>query len=260
MFDTVISKYEKVNEKLTGASDDVDDDDVSLDTKQTLCRGAGHFRTSVTPWIFHLILMVSYSLVIFVVLPKARECSPCFGETMLNAPIVWEEKTFYSNAHTNYIDPYSRKNPDVNSAWGDLIETTISIISEEEKSKLPGGRETAPAYGGEKGYAVIIEVFHQLHCLNEIRKGFWAGNNSEVRGGFANAGGHSDHCFSYLFQTLLCHADVGVMTMQWSERQNAFNADFNVTKQCRNYDAIKNWARGRVAKFHPERRFSGSGG
>lgn len=62
---------------------------------------------------------------------------------------------------------------------------------------------------------------------------------------------HDEHCFNYLWQTLLCHADVSVMTVGWNEKQQAFNADFAVTKQCRNFDVIHNWAKNRQAKFTP---------
>lgn len=62
---------------------------------------------------------------------------------------------------------------------------------------------------------------------------------------------HDKHCFDYLWQTLLCHADVTVMTVGWNEKQQAFNANFAVTKQCRNFEAIHNWAKNREAKFKP---------
>ena len=166
-------------------------------------------------------------------------------------------------------------NPNVDQAWRSLIDTHVTTITEEEKNNLPGHRDTAPAYGGEPGYAVLIEVFHQLHCLvrffsapppfrealdtdkteqNAIREGYYSGNNSEIDRGFADPGGHSDHCFSYLLQTLMCHADVGVMTTTWNPRAHVFMADFNVTKQCRNYDAIKTWAGTRKAKLNPPKR------
>lgn len=62
---------------------------------------------------------------------------------------------------------------------------------------------------------------------------------------------HDKHCFDYLWQTLLCHADVSVMTVGWNEKQQAYNANFAVTKQCRNFEAIHNWAKNREAKFKP---------
>lgn len=76
--------------------------------------------------------------------------------------------------------------------------------------------------------------------------------------GFADPGGHSDHCFSYLAQTLMCHADVGVMTTTWREEAQVFTADFNVTKQCRDFDAILQWAQTRKAKYNPPKHVTNS--
>ena len=87
---------------------------------------------------------------------------------------------------------------------------------------------------------------------NSIRKDFYsARNQSQNVKGFKEVGGHADHCFSYLVQTLLCHADVGSMTTRWDERAQVYHANFNVTKQCRNYDAIRKWVLDRKPKFEP---------
>lgn len=47
----------------------------------------------------------------------------------------------------------------------DVGEIRISL---EEAGRLPS--ETAPLYGGEEGYAGVLEVFHQLHCLVRITR------------------------------------------------------------------------------------------
>ena len=44
------------------------------------------------------------------------------------------------------------------------------------------------------------------------------------------------HCLDYLWQTLLCHADVSVMSLEYNDEQQAFNANFDVIKQCRDFD------------------------
>ena len=69
--------------------------------------------------------------------------------------------------------------------------------------------------------------------------------------GFKDSRDHDDHCFSYLLQSIICHGDVGVMPTRWIESHQLFAANFNVTRQCRNFDAIKEWAEGRTAKYEP---------
>jgi hypothetical protein len=46
----------------------------------------------------------------------------------------------------------------------------------------------------------------------------------------------------------MCHADVSIMGLVWNDQAQQYNADFAVTKQCRNFDAIHTWAKNREAK------------
>jgi hypothetical protein len=43
----------------------------------------------------------------------------------------------------------------------------------------------------------------------------------------------------------MCHADVSVMSLVWHEEQEATIADFSSTKQCRNFEIIRDWAKKR---------------
>ncbi|KAK0639103.1 hypothetical protein B0T16DRAFT_462808 [Cercophora newfieldiana] len=214
-------------------------------------------------WTLLGCLALGYSVAVFNLGKIWEPGSPCFSEKMLNAPIIWEERTFLSGVHNNVIDPYARSsNPDgVEDAWQSIQEDRLAIISEAEKRRLPGHRDTAPAVGEDDAYVVLLEVFHQLHCLNSIRKSYYLNftrsHDDESRKGFEAPGEHIDHCFSYLAQTLMCHADVGVMTTTWHEDTQGFTADFNVTKQCRNFETIQEWVKGRVAKHSPQEGHGG---
>lgn len=57
------------------------------------------------------------------------------------------------------------QNPEVEKAWDSVQFPFITAITAEEMSHLPGHRSTAELYGPEEGYAVLLEVFHQIHCL-----------------------------------------------------------------------------------------------
>ncbi|KAM7185568.1 protein of unknown function (DUF3328) domain containing protein [Rhypophila sp. PSN 637] len=240
--------YAKIEQR-----EDSSDGNTIFDVRESL-ESSQVRRMETVRWSLHLFLMAAYTIIIFAVLPAARKCSPCFNERLLGAPI------YLTNIRTGVFDPYSRENPNVDEARRSLMDAHMTTITEEEKQNLPGHRDTAPAYGGEPGYAVIIEVFHQLHCLNAIRESYYSGRSNETTTGFADPGGHSDHCFSYLLQTLLCHSDVGVMTTTWVPHAQVFMADFDMTKQCRNYDAIRTWAKTRKAKHSPPQHHSDHSG
>ncbi|KAH8587734.1 hypothetical protein B0O99DRAFT_677883 [Bisporella sp. PMI_857] len=238
-------KYTKVEQL-----DEKSDNSINSVWTDTTKGKARSFRTAYLPWLLHFFAISAYSILIFVNHLKRHACSPCFSENLLGAPIVWEDRTFYTNKYVNHTDPYSGENPDVDSVWADPIENIIIVITEEEKKNLPGGRDTARAYGEQNGYAVSIEMFHQLHCLNYLRKSYFSDSHTET---FSLAK-HADHCFSYLYQTLLCYADVGVATVKLIEEYNVFQPEFNVTKQCRNHSLIKDWQNSRKAQFYPQEK------
>jgi hypothetical protein len=52
-----------------------------------------------------------------------------------------------------------------------------------------------------------------------------------------------EHCFDYLRQTLMCHGDVGLMSMNWDLDMEGYTAKFGVQKTCRNFDKIKAWTK-----------------
>lgn len=122
------------------------------------------------------------------------------------------------------------------TAW---LPVGVSVITPEEAAKLP--MPTLPIPGTDK-YLVELEVFHVLHCLDDIRKVFypeWYGpailNLTQPDGSldrnnnfFRHFGKlrppdidltlatsltwphqlHSDHCIDAIRQSVMCHADV----------------------------------------------------
>lgn len=87
-------------------------------------------------------------------------------DTILNPPIIWESRTFNSTVDeinglvTDRITPSS---PIMTADWGSVLDVGEIRLSEAEAAKL--SQDTAKLYGGEDGYAGVLEVFHQLHCL-----------------------------------------------------------------------------------------------
>ena len=51
-----------------------------------------------------------------------------------------------------------------------VISVGNSVISEEEAARLPHPTLSIP---GTQQYLVQLDVFHQLHCLNDLRKAIW---------------------------------------------------------------------------------------
>lgn len=100
----------------------------------------------------------------------------------------------------------------------------------------------------------VVEVFHQLHCLKRIRRYVYNISTAEGKDSQRLIRAHNKHCFNYLWQTLLCHSDVSIMSLVWNEQLHDYNASFAVKKQCRNFEVVHNWAKNREAKITPQPR------
>ena len=80
-------------------------------------------------------------------------------------------------------------------------------------------------YGlGSDAYIVEIDVFHQIHCLNTLRKEinfeYYFGDQYPDRKNLPKFHKiHISHCLYLLLQNLMCQANVDVITHKWVEGQ-----------------------------------------
>lgn len=56
---------------------------------------------------------------------------------------------------------------------------------------------------------------------------------------------HTAHCLDQLRQALMCSADTATIPWAWSKSQGRTIADARTTHTCRDFEAIREWARGR---------------
>ena len=155
------------------------------------------------------------------------------------------------------------------AAWDELYNIGgINVIPNTEAEKLA---EPTVAVLDEPGYSFVgLNVFHQLHCLNWVRKALrperYAAMNMEMLGEaqklerFVHIGesnrpaawvlgswrlmtdvGGADHCIESLRQSLMCSADVSPVIWHW-KKEGGLVLDMNNTHVCRDFDMIKDWA------------------
>lgn len=101
---------------------------------------------------------------------------------------------------------------------------------------VPADTENDPRYFGQ------LDVFHKLHCLNELRKGtfeqYW-GPRYENRTRLHWQ--HKAHCVSMLFQDLKCNANGDLVPAYWLRLGNGLMHDFSINRKCANWDAVVAW-------------------
>ncbi|KAL4874453.1 hypothetical protein BJY04DRAFT_225016 [Aspergillus karnatakaensis] len=102
------------------------------------------------------------------------------------------------------------------STWEGLLSPPrvaggILITQESlEGSKFDAHPEIRGEESGPSGFRQVVAMMHQLHCLITIR-GFIYPENNNVEHGKSSSKDksvrHLSHCFEYLAQALICHAD-----------------------------------------------------
>ncbi|KAE9963083.1 hypothetical protein BLS_009708 [Venturia inaequalis] len=136
--------------------------------------------------------------------------------------VEYEEMDFTAifNSTSIYRGPPT---PEREKAWTRLtykhgIEVPADKLALLNRTDLDHIKHVPTSVG--TGYRGILEVFHQLHCLNMIRMYTWwqVGKYPGLPTGFSTSKlknrMHIDHCFESLRMSLQCHGDVTPVLIQ----------------------------------------------
>ncbi|ETS85646.1 hypothetical protein PFICI_03671 [Pestalotiopsis fici W106-1] len=113
--------------------------------------------------------------------------------------------------------------------------------------KLPNRTAMIP-HDEEKRYIMQLDVFHQLHCLNAIRKALHPDYYTVSSQPDPNDDGgvlephHIDHCVDTIRQSLMCNADISPLTWMWDDERAKILAKGTIVHTCRRFDKIQEWA------------------
>ncbi|KAK8112912.1 hypothetical protein PG984_013438 [Apiospora sp. TS-2023a] len=139
--------------------------------------------------------------------------------------------------------------PETDAAWARVANSEMIVVSTDDVlrlSKDPTTTVRAPAeWGlGPDAHLGVLDVFHQVHCLNALRRGVYyehyfapalGANKTDV---FYN---HMGHCMSILLQNIMCAASLDVITHNWVRGHRLPVPDFSIQHQCRDIEAVVEW-------------------
>ncbi|KAB8231387.1 oxidase ustYa family protein [Aspergillus alliaceus] len=214
-------------------------------------------------WILHsLALCISLGLTVIALTMKPSTLQ-CTRQLSPYSPLIQEGIVKYEskNFENEFDQPSIYRGPPsegTEEAWKALWETPAISVPEEKLAVLnksdPRGQgwlPVPPVTGHEGGgeFAALVEVFHQLHCINTLRLevhkesyfahfGEWpdgSGPGNEIV-----KGTHLDHCIELLRITLMCVSDV--TPLMFIDDPQAFQGgtpDFNTMHTCRNFWGIR---------------------
>ncbi|PLB48380.1 hypothetical protein P170DRAFT_427466 [Aspergillus steynii IBT 23096] len=178
-------------------------------------------------------------------LPSERECRVP-GEIYSPAQDVvrYHNVTFTRSLEpdlTKYQGPPSDENY---AAWEDLYDFSLSKIPLSSAAQLVD--KTVPIPDSPGDYAIALDVFHQLHCLNMIRLKLWAGESPAYINHTLDAEmtemNHIDHCLDSVRQSVMCHSDIAPITWTWDDSSGSAKGVLTNHHTCRDFEAIRTWA------------------
>ncbi|KIW86210.1 hypothetical protein Z517_01605 [Fonsecaea pedrosoi CBS 271.37] len=135
--------------------------------------------------------------------------------------------------------------------WTWMVETAVVLnVSREEmySSGNAAALETVVELDQDNGggFMGTLEVFHQLHCLNVLRKWTYWDHYVDTDPFFQTRADHrrehADHCIDVLRQALMCKSDLGLILFHWVKDIQIPSPDFNTLHQCRDPEAVLSWA------------------
>ncbi|KAF2224861.1 hypothetical protein BDZ85DRAFT_185069, partial [Elsinoe ampelina] len=138
---------------------------------------------------------------------------------------------------SEYVGTPSKK---MDALWDAIIDLPMILIDAETMNRLE--QQTSNAKGRNGKYYAMVEVFHQLHCLNMLRKSTrreYYQKDSAL--GDAEHIGLIHHCIDILRQVLMCNADTGLITFTDVGQDEWPSPRFSTKHTCRNYSAVVEW-------------------
>lgn len=105
---------------------------------------------------------------------------------------------------------------EIDKNWYDLLYAR-GVDLEEGEYRQAGFHTWEEPMGGL--WRTGLDVFHQLHCLNMVRKRFDPDYYpAEDPPRLSNM--HRDHCLDYIRQSLMCHADATPVRLEWRKESH----------------------------------------
>lgn len=146
--------------------------------------------------------------------------------------------------------PYVGANPAVDLAWQkityDIGDQMISAAELRRIDKSPDVLMVTDFKTGVEGYRAGLEVFHQLRCLNLLRKStfneYYARMDENPEAVKPILREHLDQCLEILRMNLQCQSDIGLVTFHNKPGTDDPSPDFSTWHTCRKFDKVQDWA------------------
>ncbi|CZR55583.1 uncharacterized protein PAC_05471 [Phialocephala subalpina] len=114
------------------------------------------------------------------------------------------------------------------------------LISEEEAFDTWGDEAKHFWNEAHGGYVAGLDIFHTLHCVNQLRKSLWPEyyfKNAKLPVNRL----HYRHCLEQIRQYVMCSGDLTPVPTRYYESVGRNYADSDVLHTCRNFGDLREW-------------------
>ncbi|KAJ3775892.1 hypothetical protein EV361DRAFT_962959 [Lentinula raphanica] len=207
-------------------------------------RPAGHILLKAAA-ILGVFIFASVVLILSVHV-KPQTCAfqqfPEGAYSPAHGSVSYVTKRFNGSFPMTLTEYQGEPSPELDEKWEQLYAYAISQIPREEAMKLTD--KTVPIPGDESNYIVGLEVFHQLHCLDSIRKSL----RPDYYPSMPNF--HTSHCVDIIRQALMCTVDISPIVWEWREKEQVSDGRLDAMHTCRNWDQILEWGKEHQIQTH----------
>ncbi|KAH8646942.1 tat pathway signal sequence, partial [Tricladium varicosporioides] len=141
-------------------------------------------------------------------------------------------------------------NPKADAIWQDWEVVRFIPVSKAQIIRMGKDLSTVAKFEdkdwglGDDAYVGDLDVFHQLHCLNSLRKiayGKYYNKSTVDAHGTSLREIHVNHCVDILMQALMCSGNVNILTSHWVATQPLPFPDMSANRKCINFDKLQDW-------------------
>ncbi|MCJ1312519.1 hypothetical protein MMC25_006193 [Agyrium rufum] len=202
-------------------------------------------------WLAHALLLLTSGTLFFSSIclrPGTLHHVQQFSAWSPAASAVEYEKVKFNITTTE--NRFVGAGPEVDKAWREIsYDVGDLMILPHQLSKLDMPDDSLKVKDpktGVEGYRVGMEAFHQLHCINLLRRVTYKEYYVPLGGEFAQGPealrAHTDHCIEVLRLNIQCNADIGLFTLYMIPGDPLAWPQLNSWHQCRNFDQVRDWA------------------
>ncbi|KAF7538532.1 hypothetical protein G7054_g2870 [Neopestalotiopsis clavispora] len=165
--------------------------------------------------------------------------------------VTTQEKHFNNTFWPDVIPSIFQQlpSPEVDRGWERYGDTKAIAIRRNEIDRLGlDARSLWPwpeDVAGPDEYMDVLDMFHQIHCLDHLRRVNFPEYYGDLKTKYENATfsfeQHNLHCQNLLLNVITCHADLEIVTFNKVEGIHGPFADFSANRKCRNFEDILAW-------------------